>query len=178
MWMASFSLMLLESYPDKCISSMWQLADEVVNLFDATISDMGVTINYALDGQDPILSISEYIETMRISLWDNAFFLEFSSDKGLHKNKSSEDQVNFKQAMRRVLFRYFKFVLFPKKALSRTPTFFVAYLDKDSEDCIFTEAILKAWDPVHLPTCGWYLDCPLKRPHLLKSLSMNHWSLL
>jgi hypothetical protein len=29
---------------------------------------------------------------------------------------------------------------------------------------MFTEAILKAWDPVHLPICGWYLDCPLKRP--------------
>jgi hypothetical protein len=72
--------------------------------------------------------------------------------------------VNFKQAMRRVLFRYFKFVLFSKNALSRTPTFFAAYLDKDSEDCMFTEATLKAWDPVHLPTCGWYLDCPLKRP--------------
>jgi hypothetical protein len=85
-------------------------------------------------------------------------------DKGVHKNKSSEDQVNFKQAMRRVLFRYFKFVLFPKIALSRTPAFFAAYLDKDSEDCMFTEAIFKAWDPVHLPTYWWYLDCLLKRP--------------
>jgi hypothetical protein len=66
--------------------------------------------------------------------------------------------------MRRVLFRYFKFVLFPKKALSRTPASFAAYLDKDSEDFMFTEAILKAWDPIHLSTCGWYLDCPLKRP--------------
>jgi hypothetical protein len=89
--MASFLLTLLESYPYKCIAYMWQLANEVVNLFDATISDMGVTINYAPDGQDPIPSISEYIETMRISLWDNAFFLEFSLDKGVHKNKSSED---------------------------------------------------------------------------------------
>jgi hypothetical protein len=162
--MASFLLTLLDSYSYKCISSMWQLADEVVNLFDATISDMGVTINYALDGQDPIPSISEYIETMLISLWDNAFFLEFSLDKGVHKNKSSEDQVNFKQAMRKVLFKYFKFILFPKKALSRISAFFAAYLDKDSEDCMLTEAILKAWDPVHLPICGWYLDCPLKRP--------------
>jgi hypothetical protein len=143
---------------------MWQLVDEAVNLFDATISDMGVFINYFLDGQDPIPSISEYIETMRISLWNTAFFLEFSLDKGVNKNKSSEDQVNFKQAMRRVLFRNFKFILFPNKALSRIPPFFVTYLDKDSEDCMFTEAILKAWDPVHLPTCGWYLDCPLKRP--------------
>jgi hypothetical protein len=91
MWMASFLLTLLESYSYKYIASMWQLVDEVVNLFDATISDMGVTINYAPDGQDPIPSIFEYIETMRISLWDNAFFLEFSLDKGVHKNKTSED---------------------------------------------------------------------------------------
>jgi hypothetical protein len=96
MLMASFSLTLLESYYDKCISSMWQLADEAINLFDATISDMGVTINYALDGQDPIPSISDYIETMHISLWDSAFFLELSLDQGVHKNKSFEDQVNFK----------------------------------------------------------------------------------
>jgi hypothetical protein len=78
--------------------------------------------------------------------------------------------VNFKQAMGKVLFRYFKFLLFPKKALSKTPAFFVAYLDKDSEDCMFTEAILKAWDPVHLPTCGWYLDCPSSEVTLRKSL--------
>jgi hypothetical protein len=95
-------------------------------------------------------------------------------EKGIHKNKSSEDQVNFKQAMRRVLFRYFKFVLFSKKALSRTPAFFVTYLDKDSEDCMFTEAILKAWDPVHV--AGTWIAL-LRGPHLLKSLSVNHWSM-
>jgi hypothetical protein len=143
---------------------MWQLADETVKLFDATIEDMGVNINYFPDGQDPMSTISEYIETMRISLWETAFFFEFSMEKGVHKNKKAEDQVNFKPAMRRVLFRYFKFVLFPFKALTRTPTFFATFLDKDSEDCMFTKAILKAWDPVHLPTCGWYLDCLLKRP--------------
>jgi hypothetical protein len=143
---------------------MLQLAEETVKLFDATIADMGMSINYSPDGQDPISSIFEYIETTHISLWETAFFLEFSMEKGIHKNKKVEDQLNFKQAMRRVLFRYFKFVLFPFKALARTPAFFAAYLDKDSEDCMFTDAILKAWDPVHLPTCGWYLDCPLKRP--------------
>jgi hypothetical protein len=49
------------------------------------------------------------------------------------------------------------------KALARTLAFFAICLDKNSEDCIFMEGILKAWDPVHLPTCGWHLDCPLKR---------------
>jgi hypothetical protein len=47
---------------------MWQLADETVKLFDATIEDMEVNINYFLDGQDPMSTISKYIETMRISL--------------------------------------------------------------------------------------------------------------
>jgi hypothetical protein len=56
--------------------------------------------------------------------------------------------------MRRVLFRYFKFILFSTKALARNLTFFATYLDRDSEFCMFLEGILKAWDPVHLPTCG------------------------
>ena len=66
--------------------------------------------------------------------------------------------------MWKVLFRYFKFILFRSKTLARTPAFFATLLDKDSEDCMFTKAILKAWDPVHLSTCGWYLDYPLKKP--------------
>jgi hypothetical protein len=101
---------------------------------------------------------------MRISLWDIAFSLDFFIEKGVYKNKKAKDQVNFKQAMQRVLFRYFKFILFSTKALARTPALFATYLDKDTEDCIFIEDILKAWDPIHLLTCGWYLDYLLKRP--------------
>jgi hypothetical protein len=85
-------------------------------------------------------------------------------EKRIHRNKRSEDQVNFKQAMHRVLFRYFKFIMFPRKALARILAFFALYLDKNSEDCIFMKGILKTWDLIHLPTCGWYLDCLLKRP--------------
>jgi len=29
---------------------------------------------------------------------------------------------------------------------------------------MFTEGIMKSWDPMHLEKCGWYLDCPLKTP--------------
>ena len=47
---------------------MWQLAYEPIKLFDATIADMGVSINYFPDGQDPVASISNYIETLCISL--------------------------------------------------------------------------------------------------------------
>jgi hypothetical protein len=143
---------------------VWQLEVETVSLFDATITDMGISINYLPDGEDPIPSISDYIETMRISLWEIAFFREFAVEKGIHKNKSSEDQLYFTEAMRRILYRYFKFILFPRKACARTPAYFASYLDIDNEDCMFTESIIKNWDPVHFPTCGWYLDCPLKRP--------------
>jgi hypothetical protein len=66
--------------------------------------------------------------------------------------------------MQRVIFRYFRLFLFSTKALARTSAFFATYLNKDSEDCMFTEGILKAWDLVHLPTHKWYLDCLLKRP--------------
>jgi hypothetical protein len=63
-----------------------------------------------------------------------------------------------------VLYRYFKFVLVPAKAVSRFPSFFANYLDKDSEDDMFTEVMFKSRDPIHFSTYGWYLDCPVKKP--------------
>ena len=29
---------------------------------------------------------------------------------------------------------------------------------------MFTPAIIKTWDPIHFQQCGWYLDCPFKKP--------------
>lgn len=55
-------------------------------------------------------------------------------------------------------------MLFPAKAISKVPAFFTNYCEKDSEDCMYTVAIMKAWKPIHWPNCGWYLDCPLKSP--------------
>jgi hypothetical protein len=66
--------------------------------------------------------------------------------------------------VRRVLYRYFRFVLLPRKAISKVPPFFPNYLDTDSLDSMFTPAILKAWDSSHYYQCGWYLDRPLKKP--------------
>ena len=143
---------------------MWQLAIETEKLFDATVADLGVSINYLPDGMDPLPTIFDYVETMRILLWDTAFFREFAVDKGIHKNHKIDKQLNFKSAMQRVLYRYFKYILFPAKAISKSPTFFANYLDKESEECMFTEGIMKSWDPIHWEKCGWYLDCPLKRP--------------
>ena len=101
---------------------------------------------------------------MRCQLWENAFFNELGGDNGAHKNNPPEKQPFFVQAVRRVLYRYFKYVLLPRKAISKVPAFFPNYLDIESPDSMFTPAIIKAWDPVHFQQCGWYLDCPLKKP--------------
>jgi hypothetical protein len=42
--------------------------DKKIKLFDAIRMDMGVNINYFFDDEDPIPSISKYIETMCIFL--------------------------------------------------------------------------------------------------------------
>ena len=58
---------------------------ETGKLFDATVADMHVSFNYLLDGMDPLPTSFDYMEAMRISLWDIAFFREFGIDKGVHK---------------------------------------------------------------------------------------------
>ena len=50
------------------------------------------------------------------------------------------------------------------KAISKVPPIFLNYLDIESPDSMFTPTILKTWDPIHFHQCGWYLDCPLKKP--------------
>jgi hypothetical protein len=104
------------------------------------------------------------VESIRISLWDTAFYCEFNAEKGVHKNNTPERQMNFGPALKRVLYRYFKFVLFPHQAISKLPAFFTNYKDMESEDSMFTRGILNSWNTVHLETCGWYLDCPFRKP--------------
>jgi hypothetical protein len=72
--------------------------------------------------------------------------------------------LNFDPALKRVVYRYFKFVLFPTHAISKSPAFFTDYKDTESENSMYTQGILKSWSLVHLETCAWYLDCPLKKP--------------
>ena len=74
---------------------MWQLAIETEKLFDATVADMRVSLDYLLDGIDSLPTIFYYVEKMRISLWDTAFFREFGVEKGNHKNHNIDKQVNF-----------------------------------------------------------------------------------
>lgn len=143
-----------------------QLAVEADALFDGVISDLDVTIDYFPDGEDPIQSIFDYVEAMRCSLWDTAFFREFGAAQQVHKNNTIDKQPNFHPALRRVLYRYFKYILLPRKAISKVPPFFPNYLEPSSSECMYTIAIMKAWDSCHYESCGWYLDCPVPKPPL------------
>ena len=110
------------------------------------------------------MTIFDYVEAMRCQLWEIAFFTELGGDNGAHKNNPPDKQPFFLQAVRRVLYRYFRYVLLPRKAISKVPVFFPNYLDIESPDSMFTPAIIKAWNPIHFQQCGWYLDCPVKKP--------------
>jgi len=143
-----------------------QIAVEADELFSGVLNDLGESIDYNSDADEPILTIFDYVESMRCQLWDIAFFTELGGDNGAHKNNPPEKQPFFVQAVRRVLYRYFRYVLLPKKAISKVPPFFPNYLDIESADSMFTPAIIKSWDPIHFQQCGWYLDCPLKKPPL------------
>jgi hypothetical protein len=74
---------------------------------------------------------------------------ELGGDKGAHKNNPPDKQPFFLQAVRMVLYMYFRYVLLPRKAISKVPTFFPNYLDIQSLDSMFTLPIIKAWDPIY-----------------------------
>lgn len=38
------------------------------------------------------------------------------------------------------------------------------YLERESDDFMLTDGLMKAWSSVHWNRCGWYLDCPLNKP--------------
>ena len=139
---------------------------EADELFSGVLTDLGEVIDYNPDGEDPILTIFDYVETMRCQLWEISFFIELGRDNGAHKNNPPDKQHFFVQAVRRVLYRYFRYVLLPRRAISKVPIFSPNYLDIESTDSMFTPAIIKTWDPIHFQQCGWYLDCPIKKPPL------------
>jgi hypothetical protein len=140
------------------------LAVEAQRLFEDAVADLNVIVNYLPENHKPLPQISDYVESIRISLWDSIFFHEFNAEKGVHKNNTPEKQLNFGPALKRVVYKYFKFVLFPAQAISKSPAFFTNYKDIESESSMYTQGILKSWSTVHLEACGWYLDCPLKKP--------------
>ena len=81
-----------------------QLSQEAVTFFDATFLDMDINIDHTHEGSDPLLSHTDYVETMQISLWETTFFREFVAKKGFHMNNKPYDQLNFKEALGRVLY--------------------------------------------------------------------------
>lgn len=76
-----------------------QLATEATKIFKGILSDKKATIIYHPDGRDPIPTIFDYIEQMRVILWDTAFYLEFAVEKTLHKNFTIDKQYLFKPAL-------------------------------------------------------------------------------
>lgn len=98
-----------------------QLAIEAQKIFDGVVRDQKAVINYHPDGMDPLPTIFDYVEQCRLTLWDTAFFREFAVQKEVNKNHPIDKQYMFKPALHRVIYRYFKYVLFPAKAISRSP---------------------------------------------------------
>ena len=137
---------------------------EAEELFAGVVTDLGEVVDYHPDGKEPIQTIFDYVETMRCQLWESVFFVELGGDNGAHKNNPPEKQPFFAQAVRRVLYRYFRYILLPRKAISKVPPFFPNYLDIQSPDSMFTPAIIKTWDPINCQHCGWYFDYPFKKP--------------
>ena len=146
------------------LTILLQLAVEAQRLFDDAVADLNVTVNYFPENHEPLPQISDYMESIRMSLWDSAFYHEFNAEKGVHKNNTPEKLLNFGPALKRVVYRYFKFVLFPVYAISKSPAFFNDYKDINSKSSMYTQGIFKSWSKVHLEACGWYFDCPLKKP--------------
>jgi hypothetical protein len=133
------------------------LVVEAKSLFDEVVADLNIVVNYLPDNHDPLPQISDYVESMRISLWDTAFYREFNTKKRVHKNNPIEKRLNFFPALKRVVYRYFKFVLFPPHAITKSSAFFTDYKDTENENRMYTQGILKSWSKVHLKTCTWYL---------------------
>jgi hypothetical protein len=130
-------------------------------MFVGIVAEMKLTINYNPEGQERILKLEDWIERLRIQLWVLAFEDEV---KKVDKNLSATHQQGLKQAVSRVLFRYFHYVLLPRNVVEHTPAFFDSFFDPLSSTFMFTEALSKSWSQEHLRQCGWYLDCPKTKP--------------
>ena len=141
---------------------IWQLVIETKKLFNDIVVDLDVSINYLSDGMDHLPIIFYYMKTMCISLWDTAFFRDIY--KEIHVNHNNDKQFNFKPTIRRVFYRYFKYVIFHVETISKSFFFFANYLDIKNEECMFIKGIMKSWDSMHFEKCGWYLDYLFKTP--------------
>lgn len=95
---------------------------------------------------------------MQCSLRDVAFFKKFKVSQQVHKNNTIDKQPNFYQALRIVIYRYFKYILLPTKVISKVRTpFFPNYLEPTSDQCMYTSVMMKAWKSYYYERCGWYM---------------------
>ena len=65
---------------------------EADELFSGVFTDLADFIDYNPDGEDPIMTIFDYVEAMRCQLWETAFFIELSGDNDAHKNNPPDKQ--------------------------------------------------------------------------------------
>ena len=77
------------------------------------MADLNVIVNYLSKNHDPLPHISDYVESIQISLWDTMSYHEFNAEKWMHKNNTPKMELNFGPALKWVVYMYFKFVLFP-----------------------------------------------------------------
>jgi len=67
---------------------IFQLTIEAQKLLGGILHDQKASIKYHPDRSDPIPTIFDYIEQIRISLWDTTFIREFAVEKGMNKNNT------------------------------------------------------------------------------------------
>jgi hypothetical protein len=70
--------------------NLLELVVEAQRLFDEAVADLNVTVNYLPENHDPLPQISDYLESIWISLWDTMFYREFNAEKEVHKNNTLE----------------------------------------------------------------------------------------
>ena len=85
--------------------------------------DLDVFINYRPNGMNFLPIIFCYVKTICISLSDPAFFCEFVIGKEIYLNHDIDKKLNFNPTMRRMFYKYFKYVLFITKVIFKSSNF-------------------------------------------------------
>ena len=104
------------------------------------MAEESLTIGYDPLGEARIFTLEAWIERIRVQVWSVAFDDEL---KKVDKNLKPVDQPGLKKAVARTVFRYFTYILLPRKIVSSTPVFFDTYLDLNATSCMITESITK-----------------------------------
>jgi len=97
-----------------------------------------------------------------MKLWEQAYNTYFRGQDSL---KKCDEFVGFEGSdlvVRRVLFRYFRYELLAKGAISKEdlPVFLTTWLDRSNSKYMFSPSQQRTWTTSHLNGGAWYLDCP------------------